>query len=69
MSCFCIGYLMSPEDESNIPTKNNEYVLHRQIEHEFVVVFITYYTFHVDLREFCRFTLGTILYKNVVPAM
>ncbi len=40
---------MSPEDESDIPTKNNELVRHKQIEHEFVVVFITYYTFDVDL--------------------
>ncbi len=53
MSCFTYGYLTSPEDESDIHTKNNECVLHKQIEHEFVV-FITYYTFDVYLMElFC----------------
>ncbi len=40
-----------------------------RIEDKFVVVFITYYTFDVDLMFFCMFKLGTILYKNVVPAM
>ncbi len=49
--------------------KDDECVLHRWIEHEFVVVFITYYTFDVDLMGFCMFTLETILYKKVVPAM
>ncbi len=39
---------MSPEDKYQIPTKNNEYVLHTWFEHEFVVDF-TYYTFDVDL--------------------
>ncbi len=65
-SCFS---LISPEDESDIPTKTNECVLHRWIEHEFVVVFITYYTGDVDFRDLFRFTLGIILYKKVVPAM
>ncbi len=41
---------MSQEDESDIPNKNNAYVLHRQIEHSFVV-FITYYTSDVDLMD------------------
>ncbi len=50
-------------------TKNNERVLHTFIEHKFVVVFITYYTFDVGLRDFWRFTLGTILYKKVVSIM
>ncbi len=31
--------------------------------------FIIYYTFNVDLIGFYRFTLGTILYKKLVPAM
>ncbi len=43
---FAYVYLMGLEDQSDMPTKNNECGLHRQIEHEFVVVFITYYTFH-----------------------
>ncbi len=34
-----------------------------------VVVIITYRTFDVDLMDLCRFTLGTILYKKVVPTM
>ncbi len=67
MSCFCTGISMSLEDESDIFTKNNECVLHRHIE--FVLVFITYYTFDVDFMDFCKFTLGTTLYNNVVPAM
>ncbi len=52
MSCFCKGI--------DIPTKCNKYVLHRQIKHEFVVVFIHS---DVDLMDFCRFTLGTILWE------
>ncbi len=56
-----LGYLTSPV--------NNENSLHKWIEHEFVVVFITYCTFDVDLMDLCRFTLGTILYNKVVPAM
>ncbi len=40
MSCACIGYLMCPEDESDILTKNNECVHNRQIEYEFVVVLL-----------------------------
>ncbi len=68
IGCFAQGYLMSLEDELDIPTKNNECVLHSWIEHE-CIVFITYYTFDVDLIDCYRFTLGTILYKKVVPAM
>ncbi len=54
MSCFCVGISdKSTEDESDIPTKNNESVLHRWIQHSFVVVFITlYYTFNFDLMDF-----------------
>ncbi len=59
---------MSPNAESDIITKNNECVLHRQNAHEFVV-FVTCYTFDVDLMIFCRFTLGTILYKNLMSTM
>ncbi len=43
---------MSLEDESDIHAKNNECVLNRQIENEFVVIFITYYPFDVDLMDF-----------------
>ncbi len=67
---FVYGYLSSPEDEWDISTKSNECVLHRQIEHEFFVV-ITYWrhcTFEVDLMD-CMFTLGSILYNKVVPAI
>ncbi len=40
------------------------------IEHEFVVVLITCYTFHFELMDiFCKFILRTILYKKVVLAM
>ncbi len=35
----------------------------------FVLVFITYYTFNVDLMDIYKFILETILYKKVVPAM
>ncbi len=35
------------------------------IEHEFVAVFITYYTFDVGLIGFCMFTLGIILNNKV----
>ncbi len=51
---FAKGYLTSLEGDSDIPTKNNEYILHIHIEHKFVVVFITvtYYTFDVDLMDF-----------------
>ncbi len=55
---------MSLEDESDILTKNNECVLHRWIEHKCVVVFITYYTFDVDMMAFCMFILGTMFYKK-----
>ncbi len=44
MSCFCIG-VSDESRELDIPTQNNECVHHRQIEHKFVVVFITHYTF------------------------
>lgn len=37
-----------------------------QIEHMFVVVFLTS---HVDLMDLCMFTLGTIFYKKIVPAV
>ncbi len=63
---MCVG---SPDDDSDIPIKTNECVLLRWIKHEFVVVFIAYHTFDVDLMDFCTFTLGTILCKNVMPAM
>ncbi len=51
--------------------KNSSCILHRYIEHEFLVAFITYYTFDVALWRwtFCRFTVGNISYKDVVPAM
>ncbi len=51
------------------PYQNNECILHSWIEHEFVVVFIAYYTFDVDLMDLYRFTFGTILCKNVVQTM
>ncbi len=51
---------MSMEGASDIPTKNNECVLHRHIDHEFVVVFITYYTFDLDMMD--------VLYRKVLPA-
>ncbi len=64
-------------DESDIPTKTisvipnkeNGCFHHRQIKHKCVFVYITYYTFDADFMEFCRLKLGTILYKEVVPAM
>ncbi len=62
-------YLTHALDLSDIPTQNNECVLHRWMEHDFGVVFITYNTFHIDLMDFYMFTLGTILYKKVVPSM
>ncbi len=62
MSCFV-------QRDIDIITEKNECVFYIQIEHEFVVVFIAFYTYDVDLTDFCRFTLGTILYKKVVPAM
>ncbi len=37
---FAKGFLTTSEDESDIATKINESILHRWIEHEFVVVFI-----------------------------
>ncbi len=49
--------MMKPQDESNIPIQNNECDLRRLIVHEFVVVFITYYTFDIDLMHFCTFML------------
>ncbi len=66
MSCFVYT---SPEGKSDILTKHNESVLHRWIEHELVVIFITYYTFDVHLMGVCMFTLGTLVYKRVVQAM
>ncbi len=52
MGFFCTRiYLTSLENESGIyPTKKNECVLQRQIDHKFVV-FITYYKFDVDLMD------------------
>ncbi len=43
-----MGYIPNMEDESDITNKNNNCVLHRQIEQNFFVVFITYYTIDVD---------------------
>ncbi len=60
---------MSTEDWSDIAAKNNECVLHRWIKNEFVFVFITYYTFDINLMAFCRFTIGAVLYKKAVPVM
>ncbi len=34
-----------------------------------LLFFITYYTFDVDLADFCRFTPGTIFYKEIVSTM
>ncbi len=48
---FVQGYLTSPPDSSDIPTNNTGCVLHKHIEHKFVVVCITYYTFDVDLMD------------------
>ncbi len=42
---------MSLENMSDIHTKNNEYFLHRWIEHKCEVVFITYSTFDVDVMD------------------
>ncbi len=70
MSCFGVG--ISDEFGGLIRYwyKNNECVLHRQIEHLFAIVFITNYTFDVNLMDFFyMFTLGTIVYKKVVPVM
>ncbi len=49
--------------------KKNKQVFNLSLENTSIVVFLIYYTFDVDLMEFCMFTLGTILYKKVVPAM
>ncbi len=75
MSFFCLWiYGNSPESgliSLTKPMNVSEYVLHRQgrqIEHEFVM-FITYYTFDVDLIDLCGFTPEPSLYRNVVPAM
>ncbi len=51
------------------PYQNQRMCSPQMDEHEFGVVFITYSTFDVDWMEFCMFTLGTILYNKVVPAM
>ncbi len=64
MSCFCTW--ICPE-ESYIPTKTM-IVFPTNRLNEFVV-FITYYTFDVDLMDFCSFRLRTIFYKKVVLAM
>ncbi len=66
---FMYGYFTYPLNSSNIIHKHNSCVLPRLIKHEFVVDFITYLTFDVELIDFCMFSLGTILYKKVVPAM
>ncbi len=66
MSCFCIG--ISGESRGRV-TYPYQKQYHRLIEHKFVDVFIAYYTFDVDLMDFCMFKLGTILYKKVVPAI
>ncbi len=49
MSCFCIGICDESRGPARYPYQNNEYVFHRQIEHECVVVFITYYTFDAEI--------------------
>ncbi len=61
--------MISLQNKSDLPTKNNECVLHRWIKHNFIVVYIIYYTFDEGLMNYCRFTRGTILYKKIVSAM
>ncbi len=51
MRCFCIGIFEESRRRVRYPYQNNECVLHRQFEHEFVVVFVTYYAFHVDVMD------------------
>ncbi len=55
----------SPEDESDIHTKNNECVLHRQIEHEFGLLFNTYYTSDADLMDYIFVCLHFEYFKVV----
>ncbi len=64
---FANRYLTSLVDKLYITTQENICALHRQLEHKFVVIFITYYIFDVDLMDFCRFILAIILSKKVVP--
>ncbi len=54
-----------------IPTKKtmNVFSTDRLNTNKFVIVFITYYTFTVDLMDFYGYTLGTILCRKVVLVM
>ncbi len=65
---FVVEYLMSPDCESDIPTKNNGYVSTDGLNTSLLLL-LFYITFDGDLVDFCKFTYGSILYKKVVPAM